>query len=96
VLQKICPVLGHVGYCFWGYKPKPDGKTDGEICGYCKKAFTARYSTKINVDTGVIFTVTSLIVFLGSHDGELAKILKYGEKMIEFYIEKGVSRTRTP
>jgi hypothetical protein len=81
---------GQIGYRFWAYKPKPDGRTDGAICGYCFKVFCARWQTKINPSDGKAYTMTSLLVHLGGHEDDLAKVLKYSTKVIEYYIEKGI------
>ena len=45
-LQNIDPHSGKIMVRFWGYKPLPDGRTQGNHCGYCCRAFTGRYACR--------------------------------------------------
>ncbi len=72
----VCIQTGKVTFRAWGYKPKLDGKSDGSVCLYCLKVFDGRYSKKVNPDTQKMYTMTTLIIYIGSHEDELAKVVK--------------------
>jgi hypothetical protein len=74
----------------WGYKPKPDGKSDGYFCGYCVRIFNARYSTKQNpLMPGKCYTLSTVVLLVGANQLEHARFHGFLKVMIEHMIKHG-------
>jgi hypothetical protein len=90
-LQITSAILdGKIMFRLWGYKNKPDGKSDGYFCGFCVRVFNARYAMKQNPLTpGKCYTLSATVVLLGSSQQEHQRFHGFLKFMIEHMVKAG-------